>query len=73
MLSGAHDSNETPQFSTDSTARPVEISHDPLIGGAMPNPPPRKLMGLRLKQYSWLLIALILGAIIAYFLVGLAD
>jgi hypothetical protein len=30
-------------------------------------------MGPRLKLYSWLLIALLLGALIAFFLVGLSD
>ncbi|MGH9758698.1 MAG: hypothetical protein ACRD4M_13245 [Candidatus Acidiferrales bacterium] len=73
MLPDSQDSEETAQNSSASDLDPAEIADEFTAGEPAPNAPPRKLMGPRLTRYSWLLIALLLGALIAFFLVGLSD
>lgn len=72
----SRNSKETPQSSAASRRSHAEIEND-LAADAYdepaPNLPPRSLMGRKFKLYSWLLIALVLGALIAFFLVGLSD
>ncbi|MGH9757774.1 MAG: hypothetical protein ACRD4M_08560 [Candidatus Acidiferrales bacterium] len=67
------DSEETAQNSSAPDTAPSDIADEFAAREPTPNAPPRKLMGPRLKRYSWLLIALLLGALIAFFLVGLSD
>ncbi|HEY7825395.1 MAG TPA: hypothetical protein VIC00_01140 [Candidatus Acidoferrales bacterium] len=73
MPPDSQDSEETTQNSSASDASPADIAEEFAADEPVPNSPPRHLMGPRLKLYSWLLIALLLGALIAFFLVGLSD
>lgn len=73
MPFGSQDSEKTTQSSAASRRSHAEIENDIETDEPAPNPPPRSLMGRKFKLYSWLLIALLLGALIAFFLVGLSD
>lgn len=73
MPPDSQDSEETAPNSSTSGISLGDIADEFATDETKPNPPPRKLMGPRLKHYSWLLIALLLGALIAFFLVGLSD
>lgn len=73
MPPDSRDSEGSAQNFSPSHITAADIANEISADEPAPNPPPRKLMGPRLKRFSWLLIALLLGALIAFFLVGISD